>query len=786
MFLGLDFLNGDNSLGFTNLNDKLEGLSISNSKFDKIYLTTDTQNTSSSDFTSNVNTVILTTFDDKTLEAGNIGSFGKRLRFMQLKRRENGRNEWTTLAGYTITDADHLNFSFADYFARGRNTEYEYCVTYVLDDGTELPYITASTTSRFDGAVISDSTTSYHVLLDPKITNTTRNRESKIVTTLNGKYPYIFWGSESNYDSSNFSGTIIKNDGCDSWDFDGSYRYREDMINWLTNGAAKILKMSDGREWMMAVDGNVDVDNSEHLDKVSISFNFTQIGDFDSSDDLSNNSLTAFDESKYSVFYSISLVLENATSSNRRVAIKSGAEYRTVLSPAAGYDLGDVNIVMNSTSITDLVFNRKTGEVIIPAATSNITISVVAARIKAAQIELDCTTLNLKKDNRKQLHLKYLPENAKVGTTSWTSTNEKVAKVIDGAVQAVGPGSATITAELDGLKKKCIVNVVSLSDGIKLNKFREGASIIEQENGNDTYFIVAKHDYEPELNGSGLTLLVRKSNYEQRKWNNRDLNNYAECELDTWFNNTYYKLLSDDLKKVIGKTNIQYTVGGMSSNGTNQTQTTLQRKVFALSANELGVEHSYANKEGSQLAIYEELLTTGSTNDTAQWTRTPSVKADNQYTSAIAVVLEGKNYSAQSDKCSSTSSCWFSFDEWDAGPNDHIGGVRPHPYDIYARPAFTVNGNVMVALSYGVEVTSITVPDVQKNLTMYLGNTYQLTPTFAPIDATYPVISFASSNPFVASVDKNGLLEAKSVGETSITISIDNITLICSVTVKNH
>ena len=335
------------------------------------------------------------------------------------------------------------------------------------------------------------------------------------------------------------------------------------------------------------------------------------------------------------------------------------------------------------------------------------------------------------------------------------------------------------------MKKRCVVNVVSLADGIRLDKFREGASIIEQENGNDTYFIVAKHDYEPELNGSGLTLLVRKSNYERRRWNNRDLNNYAECELDTWFNNTYYKLLSDDLKKAIGKTNIQYTVGGRSYDDTNQTQTTLQRKVFALSANELGVEHSYANKEGSRLATYEELLSTGSTNDTAQWTRTPSVKADNQYTSAIAVVLEGKNYSAQSDKCSSTSSSWLSSFEWDTG-SDIVDGVDLHPYDIYARPAFTVNGNVMVALSYGVEVTSITVPDAQKNLTMYLGNTYQLTPTFAPIDATYPVISFASSNPFVASVDKNGLLEAKSIGETSIRISIDNITLICSVTVKNH
>lgn len=765
MFLGLDFLNGDNSLGFTNLNDKLEGLSISNSKFDKIYLTTDTQNTSSSDFTSNVDTVVLTTFDDKTLEAGNIGSFGKRLRSMQLKRRENGRNEWTTLAGYTITDTDHLNFSFADYFARGRNTEYEYCVTYVLDDGTELPYITASTTSRFDGAVISDSTTSYHILLDPKITNTTRNRESKVITTLNGKYPYIFWGSESNYDSSNFSGTIIKNDGCDNWDFDGSYRYREDMINWLTNGAAKILKMSDGREWMMAVDGNVDVDNSEHLDKVSISFNFTQIGDFDSSDDLSNNGLTAFDESKYSVFYSISLVLENATSSNRRVVIKSGAEYRTVLSPAAGYDLGDVNIVMNSTSITDLVFNRKTGEVIIPAATSNIMISVVAARIKAAQIELDCTTLNLKKNNRKQLHLKYLPENAKVGTISWTSTNENVAKVIDGVVQAVGHGSATITAELDGLKKKCIVNVVSLVDGIRLDNFKEGASIIEQENGNDTYFIVAKHNYEPELNGSGLTLLVRKNNYEKRRWNSRNVNKYSDCELDTWFNSTYYKLLSDDLKNAIRKAKMPYTLGGSDS-----TQSTLSRNIFALSATELGVKSDSTYEEGSVLPTNNLLLSTGSYDNVAQWTRSPAAKSNSSKSKkAVAIAFSNQSnvYEARDVECilaeDDVSSC-----------------------AIYARPAFAVQGNVMVALSYGVEVTSITVPDAQKNLMMFLGNTYQLTPTYAPVDATYPVMSYASSNPFVASIDKNGLIEAKAVGESSITISIDNITLICSVTVKNH
>ena len=306
---------------------------------------------------------------------------------------------------------------------------------------------------------------------------------------------------------------------------------------------------------------------------------------------------------------------------------------------------------------------------------------------------------------------------------------------------------------------------MSLSDGIKLNKFREGASIIEQENGNDTYFIVAKHNYEPELNGSGLTLRVRKNNYEKRRWNRRNVNKYSDCELDTWFNSTYYKLLSDDLKNAIRKVKMPYTLGGSDS-----TQSTLSRNIFALSATELGVKSDSTYEEGSVLPTNNLLLSTGSYDNVAQWTRSPAAKSNSsKNTKAVAIVFNNQSnvYEARDVECILTE--------------DDVSSCA-----IYARPAFAVQGNVMVALSYGVEVTSITVPDAQKNLTMFLGNTYQLTPTYAPVDATYPVTSYASSNPFVASIDKNGLLEAKSVGETSITISIDNITLICSVTVKNH
>lgn len=76
-------------------------------------------------------------FDSQNLEAGNIGTLGDKIQSMQLRRREVGKKDWTALIAYPVYDTDHLNFSFVDYFARGRKTKYEYSVNYILKDGTE-------------------------------------------------------------------------------------------------------------------------------------------------------------------------------------------------------------------------------------------------------------------------------------------------------------------------------------------------------------------------------------------------------------------------------------------------------------------------------------------------------------------------------------------------------------------------------------------------------------------------------------------------------------------------
>ena len=143
-----------------------------------------------------------------------------------------------------------------------------------------------------------------------------------------------------------------------------------------------------------------------------------------------------------------------------------------------------------------------------------------------------------------------------------------------------------------------------------------GSIIKLKENGTLVDFYVAKHDYESGLNGAGRTLVVRKDTYDDRVWDNGNVNAYASSDLDSWFNSTYKNMLDADIRSLIGTTKIRYTPG----NG-NNTVGTLERAVFALSLTELGQSHTYANTEGSALPIASTLrIAYRNGSPTTQWT----------------------------------------------------------------------------------------------------------------------------------------------------------------------
>ena len=153
-----------------------------------------------------------------------------------------------------------------------------------------------------------------------------------------------------------------------------------------------------------------------------------------------------------------------------------------------------------------------------------------------------------------------------------------------------------------------------------------GSIIKLKENGTLVDFYVAKHDYESSLNGAGRTLVVRKDTYDDRVWDNGNVNAYASSDLDSWFNSTYKNMLDADIRSLIGTTKIRYTPG----NG-NNTVGTLERAVFALSATELGQSASWFNVEGSALPIASTLrIAYRNGSATTQWTRSPDTGNSNR------------------------------------------------------------------------------------------------------------------------------------------------------------
>lgn len=153
---------------------------------------------------------------------------------------------------------------------------------------------------------------------------------------------------------------------------------------------------------------------------------------------------------------------------------------------------------------------------------------------------------------------------------------------------------------------------------IRLYDKAEGSIIKIAESGTPVEFYIAKHDYEPGINETGRTLMVRKDCYDNRAWGSTSVANYAECEIDSWLNGDYYNLLDTGIRSKIGKTTFYYILG----NG-DITIRTLQRAVFLLSVRELG--DTVYEAGGTALPIADVLKIAhlnGATN--TQWTRIPN------------------------------------------------------------------------------------------------------------------------------------------------------------------
>lgn len=214
-------------------------------------------------------------------------------------------------------------------------------------------------------------------------------------------------------------------------------------------------------------------------------------------------------------------------------------------------------------------------------------------------------------------------------------------------------GKATITATVASLSASC--NATTTAD--EISNFKEGDTVYISVAGVYTAFLVSKHNYEPELNGTGRTLLVHKDSIfgngtDDFAWDSKKTTpaEYSKSTIDALLNGSFKKSLSDYIQKKIDKTTFYYTPafkwipGESAGSGYYEPSeiSTLSRSVFLPSAKEINYDFpddnsDYVSKmwgygcnaEGSTLPTAKELskgpfYTYGGTAFAyQQWTRTP-------------------------------------------------------------------------------------------------------------------------------------------------------------------
>lgn len=202
-----------------------------------------------------------------------------------VRRREKGTQKWITLYVNEINTVDDFNIHFVDKYARA-DAEYEYRVSSYLN-GVENTVIIENVYSDFEGFYITDKDCLYGTIYNLDNFDTTRNVTAQTLELLNSKYVHVISNSSANYDSGMAAGVFMNYDGAtDYLDKQSSHQYREDVKNRLSNKKPLILKVHDGRIWMMKVTGEITDTNDGHNDLRKIGFNWAEIGDLNDMKDL--------------------------------------------------------------------------------------------------------------------------------------------------------------------------------------------------------------------------------------------------------------------------------------------------------------------------------------------------------------------------------------------------------------------------------------------------------------------------------------------------------------------
>lgn len=225
-----------------------------------------------------------------TTNAGNVDWNLETTSHIILKSRTEGQFKWKTIVVKEVSSIEDFVINHPDYFvASGQPVEY--AVVPVLC-GAEGLYATTSVTSRFSKMFLVEGNTVWGTEITDGYCDTTRNIPSSTVELLNSRYPVFIRNTIANYDTGNCKGSFIPldEDSCElSYESEQDYqriKYQREFMDYICDGVPKILKLPDGRLWLVQIaPGPADTANQTYNDR-EISWSWVEVGDVNSEEDL--------------------------------------------------------------------------------------------------------------------------------------------------------------------------------------------------------------------------------------------------------------------------------------------------------------------------------------------------------------------------------------------------------------------------------------------------------------------------------------------------------------------
>ena len=414
------------------------------------------------------------------------------------------------------------------------------------------------------------------------------------------------------------------------------------------------------------------------------------------------------------------------------------------------------NTAVATVSSSGTVTAKAAGTAIITVKTNDgnksasCSVTVSAATIPVTSISLNKTSLSMSVGETQMLTATVLPSNATNQAVNWSSSNSLVATVSSiGLVTAIAAGSATITVtSSDGAKTAfCTVAVsesasgsengheyvdLGLPSGLKWATCNIGANSPE---GYGDYFAWGE--------------IAPKSNY--------DWSTYSFCD------GSYNKLTRYNTKSLYGpvvdnKTTLEFSDDAARENWQGKWRIPTQAEF-----NELINSNNCSTQWITQNGVKGRKITSKKNGN--------SIFLPAAGESLYDTGSSGSYWSSSLDTDGPLQAWLLSFDSGNlsVGNNGRCRGFTVRP----------VTGQGLV-----VDVTGVSLN--KSTTTLTVGETESLIATVSPSNATNQAVTWSSDNTSVATVSSSGIVTAKAVGVTTITVKTNdgNKIAACSVTVQ--